>query len=354
MAEIAFTNSTSRETMSVSPIVLRETKTTRLIFQPVWVDVSDHPLRGGFRFQRKGTTDTWEDFEQKSLGEMHKDEEYKLNLKPEEIYKLFSCLSQIEEELKRVGHVTGSHLFQLNSENVEGVFLQIGDIENREWVIGQLKLLEKDKFENLGAAIGRARLESVISKFEANMGNDDENFWQGFFSENPWVLQQVFAYPVIYLNGETYLGGKNSRGRQGQGGTATDFLFKNGSNGSFAVVEIKTPGCELIGSCYRGEEGSGDRNELYRVHGDLTGGVVQLENQIYIAIEYFKHILGEDFPDLNHLNPTGVLIAGNYNNLSEIKRKSFDLFRKSMGKNQVQTFDEVLAKLKLLKSVYEN
>jgi hypothetical protein len=79
-----------------------------------------------------------------------------------------------------------------------------------------------------------------------------------------------------------------------------------------------------------------------------------MENQIHIAIENFRTIIGADFDALNHLDPTGVLIAGNYSTLSGPQKKSFDLFRKSLGKNRVYTFDEVLAKLKLLKSVYEN
>ena len=75
MAEVISTRSTSNETMRVSPIVLRETSTTRLIFEPIWVDVSDNPLRGGFRFQRKGPNNTWENFDSK-----------KLNIKLENIY----------------------------------------------------------------------------------------------------------------------------------------------------------------------------------------------------------------------------------------------------------------------------
>ncbi|HEX7542829.1 MAG TPA: Shedu anti-phage system protein SduA domain-containing protein, partial [Patescibacteria group bacterium] len=174
-----------------------------------------------------------------------------------------------------------------------------------------------------------------------------------FFNDNPWIFQQIFAFPVIYLNGETYLGGKNSKGRQGSGGSATDFLFKNGSNGSFAVVEVKTPGCSLVSGVYRGVKDSGNRNEIYEIHGDLSGGLVQLENQIYVAIEYFKTQIGADYRGLNHLNPTGVLLAGNCAGLTQNQKRSFNLFRKSLGKNQIYTFDEVLAKLKLLKDVYE-
>ncbi len=352
--ETITTKSTSNASMAIEPIVLRENAITRLLFYPSWVSTSGNPLRGGFRFQRKSPKETWEDVEHKPLSSLKKDEGYELNLDGSDIAKLFSSLEEIKTLLFKHGYHFGTRIFTLSEANAGGLFLQIGEIKNRDWVIRQLKKLEKEKFENLGLAIGRARIENAIKQFEENSSNADEGFWEQFFQNHSWILQQVFAFPVMYLNGETYLGGKNSRSRQGTGGSATDFLCMNGSSGSFAVVEVKTPACNLVGTCYRGVEGSGDRNELYRIHGDLTGGVVQMENQIHIAIEHFQTTIGADYDGLNHLNPTGVLIAGSYSAMSEMQRKSFDLFRKSLGKNQVHTFDEVLKKLKLLSAVYES
>lgn len=348
------TRSTSKSTMDVNPIVLRETTTSRLIFVPAWAHESNNPLRGCFRFERKSPLGTWETVEHQALSSLKSDEGYELMLKGDEITLLLNRLDEINSTLARYGHTYGTAVVSVTRETAPGIFLQIGDIQNRDWVIQQLKELEKTNFENLGSAIGRARLESAIAEMETNLNNNVEKFWQDYFEANPWVLQQVFAFPVIYLNGETFLGGKNSRGRQGAGGTATDFLYQNGSNGSFAVIEIKVPDCRLVGSCYRGEEGSGLDNEIYSVHSDLTGGVVQLEHQMFTAVEYFKSQIGDDFDGLTHLNPVGFLIAGRYDALTEAQKKSFDLFRKALGKNQILTFDEVLEKLRLIRSVYEN
>lgn len=353
MSEIISTTSTSQATMDVTPIVLKETTTTRLVFFPTWVNQSGNPLRGGFKFQRKGPNDTWINFDSLPLSSLKKNEEYNLNLDGESMSKLFSGLEEVKALLAEHGHSYGTRTFTLSETNANSILLQIGETENREWIIEQLKKLENQNFENLGSVIGRARLENIIEIFEKNLNNNTEVFWESFFEDNPWILQQMFAFPVMYMNGETYLGGKNSKGRQGQGGSATDFLCMNGSNGSFAVVEIKTPDCKLIGSLYRGK-GDGKNNDLYSIHGDLSGGVIQMENQMYTAIEYFTTTIGKDYPNLNYLNPAGVLIAGNYSNLTSEEKKSFDLFRKSLGKNQVYTFDEILQKLKLLKTVYEN
>lgn len=348
------TRSTSSATMDVSPIVLRETSTSRLIFAPVWVSESDNSLRGVFRFEKKSPLGSWESVEHEKLTSLKSDEGYELSLKGDEMSLLLNRLDEINTTLTKYGHTYGTTVVPLTKESAPGIFLQIGDIANREWVIEQLRSLEGNNFENLGLAIGRARLESAINEMENNLTNNEESFWQKFFEDRPWILQQLFAHPVIYLNGETFLGGKNSKGRQGSGGSSTDFLLKNGSNGSFAVIEIKVPNCDLVSSVYRGKKDTEEKNEIYSIHTDLSGGVIQMENQIHIATEYFKTQIGEDFDGLTHLNPCGILVSGTYSKLSDQQKKSFDLFRKSLGKNQVITFDEVLAKLKLLKTVYEN
>ena len=338
--------------MDITPIVLRETSTSRLIFAPVWVSESENSLRGFFRFERKSRLGNWETIEHQTLTSLKSDEGYELSLKGEEISSLLNRLSEINTTLTRYGHSYGTTVIPLTKESAPGIFLQIGDIANREWIIEQLRSIESNNYENMGLAIGRARLEKAIADMETNLLNHDESYWQAFFEERPWVLQQIFSHPVIYINGETYLGGKNSKGRQGSGGSATDFLFKNGSNGSFTVIEIKKPNCPLVSSIYRGD-GNGEKNDVYSISGDLSGGVVQMENQIHIATEYFKTQIGADFDGLTHLNPCGLLIAGTYSLLSEPQKKSFDLFRKSLGKNQILTFDEIISKLKILKSLYE-
>lgn len=347
------TRSTSSETMDVDPIVLRETTTTRLIFCPSWVSTSDNPLRGGFVFQRKSRSTTWENFESISLANMHMNEEYKLNLGGDEVSMLLNSLDDINKLLIEHGHSYGQRVFELKENNAGGIFVQIGQIENRQWIVDELKKLEANNFENLGTALGRARIELAIEEIESNMSNDSESFWQAFFSRNTWVLQQVFAYPVFYLNGETYLGGKNSSGRNGAGGTATDFLLKHGSTGSFAVIEIKTPMSDLIGTEYRGTD-AGLENQIFSMHKELSGGIVQMENQIRIAVEEFGGPLTRDYPGLNYLNPCGVLIIGKYDGLSDEQKRSFFLFRKSLGKNLVYTYDELLEKIKLLRGVYES
>jgi hypothetical protein len=111
-------------------------------------------------------------------------------------------------------------------------------------------------------------------------------------------------------------------------------LGQDQSTNSFAVIEIKTPESELVGSIYRGDRGSGLRSESYSISSEVSGGLIQLQNQIDVAITSFQNNIGYDFADnkIGHFNPHGVLIVGSMNRLSEAQKRSFLLFRKSVQK----------------------
>ena len=213
-------------------------------------------------------------------------------------------------------------------------------------------LTEKDPDLASRLAIAKLQLdrEAVIDEFEASLTTqpDDEDYWQNFFTRNPWILQSVFSASVFILGGETYLGGKLPLGRQGKGGVATDFLASDASTKSFAVVDIKTPAAELVGPVYRGNAGSGYDNEIYSIHPELSGGIVQVRNQITVAVENFSHTLGAGFADLNRVHPKGVLITGMLDNLSEREGASFNHFRQGLFSLTVITYDEVLQRLRIL------
>lgn len=351
MPEIT-TNSTSRGTMDVNPIILHTTGSTRLLFYPKWVETSDNHLRGGFRFEKKGRNETWEEYGGKLITTLHKDETYELNLNGEDMANLFSNLETIYSVLDQHGHQQGKTTIKLVDSNTESVLLQLGDIDNRDLVVSKLKELEANKFKSIENAVVTAKLQSMIDGIKTNMQNNNESFWQKLFEGSPWVLQHIFHFPFYYMNGETYVGGKNTSGRNGSGGVATDYLMQNGSNNSFAVIEIKTPTEALVGAEYRGSENE-SQNICYSMSSKLTGAIVQTENQIRVAERDFRTMIGEDYPDLNQTDAVGVLLIGNKSLLSIDKQRSFNLFRKSLGKNIVMTYDELLAKLEILKGIYD-
>jgi hypothetical protein len=345
------TQSTSRETMDISPIILHETGSTRLLFFPKWVETSDNHLRGGFRFEKKGRNESWEEFEGNSITTLHRDEAYELNLNGEDMATLFSNLEMIKATLEQSGHQSGQALFQFVEGNAGSVLLQVGDSENQELVIEKLRELESQKFSSIENAVALAKIQNAIQDIEANMDNSDESFWQTFFEDRPWILQQIFHFPFYYLNGETYLGGKNTQGRSGAGGVATDFLLRNGSNDSFAIIEIKAPTKKLIGSEYRGDR-EGAQNLCHSMSPELSGAIVQTANQVRVGERDFRTMLGEDYPELNQTDATGVLLIGDKTSLDLEQLRSFNLFRKSLS-GVVITYDELLEKLKTIKAIHE-
>ncbi len=248
--------------------------------------------------------------------------------------------------------------FNLKSD-AEWVFLQIGDIDNREIVIEQLKKLEQNNFENIENALSISKIDKILDVWENNKENDDESFWQSLFEneEYTWVFQQLFPYPILFLQWETLVGWKNTRWRNGHWWVATDFLFQNLSNWSFALVEIKTPKAQLIKiwTTYRWDKDSWDTNEIYSPEFELTWWIVQLQNQIETGINKFLTQLWEDFSEekLNHIHPHWILLIGTVSTLAWKQKDSFHLFRKTMKDITIVTFDELFEKIKALKQIYE-
>lgn len=357
MPKTLVTTSTSDQTMVVSPIVLRENSTTRLVFHPLIIRHNPHNskanLKGSFVFERKGPNDTWESTTLERLSSFKKGEGYELSLSSEEILKLLSESEQLKAFYAQYGFSYGERSFIVTEENAEGIFVQISNPNNKDLVKDRLKRLEENNFDNLQSLISSTKIDKILEKWEKNKTNSDESFWQDLFESNVWVLQQLFSYPIIILQGETYVGGKNTQGRNGHGGVATDFLGQDLSTNSFAVIEIKTPMTKTVGGRYRGEIGG--VNETYSMDSELSGGVVQLQNQVHTAIQKFKDNLGEDFSKekINHLCPHGVLIIGKSTDLNESEKKSFFLFRKSFKDITIMMYDELFKKIEFLRRIFD-
>jgi hypothetical protein len=93
-------------------------------------------------------------------------------------------------------------------------------------------------------ATGFGKLRTLVATFAANRESDDEQYWQGLLLENPFLLAQAFATPMVIHQGQAYVGGKEIDNRHGQ---VSDFLLRNKQSRSVALVEIKTPVAPLLG-----------------------------------------------------------------------------------------------------------
>jgi len=84
------------------------------------------------------------------------------------------------------------------------------------------------------------------------------------------------------------------------------------------------------------------------MHPHLSGDIVQVRNQITVAIEDFQSVLGKSEHEINRVQPKGLLVIGSTAQLGQRKKDSFNQFRHALHSLTVITFDELLKRLKLL------
>lgn len=344
-------------------VVLSQTKTTRTIFKPA---VHSGGVRGEVIRQKIGKEGEWVTVNEVDFRRLPADCGVSLDLDTaatKALYDQLTNLYQVQAKGVEFGdneYVVGKagEVLIVDDASKQKAIQELLDQGYSEEVWESLAKKDPDLATRLAVAQVHVDRQETIKEFEAAMVTqaDSESFWQGFFEKHPWILEAAFSASVFMLNGETYLGGKQPVGRQGAGGVATDYLFGDESTKSFAVIDIKKPKSGLVGPIYRGDAGTGYDNEVYSMHGELSGGVVQVRNQISVAVEHFHSVLGAGFKDkINRVHPKGVLVAGCLKDLDQRQKDSFNQFRHGLFSLTVITYDELLNRLKKLYDMdYEN
>jgi hypothetical protein len=356
MAELIMTRSVARGFTEVADIELRTTARTRILFR---AGLHAGGVRGFIIRQKRGKDGAWKDANEVNFNSVPADCGISIELDTEATSKLYEGLSQLRtihqrgvdrgEQTYVVG--TQDETIVVNDRNKAQAIQALLEQGHSETFCQALTKSDPDLANRLAAAQLQFKRQQAIAEFATSLTDhaDCEEYWEHFFETEPWMLQSAFSAPVFQLRGETYLGGKRPIGRQGKGGVATDFLFADDSTKSFAVVEIKTPHAKLVGPLYRGEDGTGFDSEVYSMHAELTGAVVQTRNQIAVTIEDFQMLQRGGFYDkLNRVHPKGVLVTGLVAALSQREKDSFNHFRQGLQSLTVITFDELLHRLKLL------
>jgi len=194
--------------------------------------------------------------------------------------------------------------------------------------------------EQLISELELTRLELAIQEFEELMSkNHNENKWQKFFEDDPFLLSFAFGYPVVCVNGQSYVGGRRI---DGKGEKIGDFLCKNSVNNNAALIEIKKPQSPVVKKY---------RDSVYGPHDELSGGVTQVLDQRYHFTRKFPlHQSDNDWHGENEVADYEidcVLIVGTMPTDKD-QRRSFQLYRKNSHGVRIVTFDEVLEMLKNL------
>jgi hypothetical protein len=356
MPELITTRSVTRGILEAQEVELSRTARTRVVFR---AGIHEGGVRGFIIRQKIGADGTWKDANEVNFNSVPADCGVSIELSTEATSRLYGRLTQLKELLRQRGIEHGEQTYVVgtpdetivvNDRNKMAAIRELMDQGYSEDFWSELVKGNPDLATRLADARMQHERRQAIAEFEASLTvhADNEAYWQVFFQNQPWILQSTFAAPVVMLNGETYLGGKGPIGRQGKGGVATDFLFADDSTKSFAVVEIKTPHAHLVGGLYRGRRDTGFDNEVYALDQNLSGAIVQVRNQITVAIEDFQVLARGSAGDLNRIHPKGVLVIGSTASLNQRQKDSFNQLRHGFHNLTIITFDELLTMLKLL------
>lgn len=364
---------TSWYTAGTDPLTLRETSTTRIVFEPQVVHnakTGGPSVKGRVIIQRKPPKETWasQQVPALDLGDMKAGQGFQLQLHSDEVLKLVervralyettaSGMPRVRSQYVRIDSDVAAILKPsekelrdlLNDQPGTGAALLgrllrwVAQIEDVSGIIDRLEALDATTAQHINTAFSVARLQRLLATWREHYNNPDEAFWQGVLSENTFALGQIFSYPVVLVRGKAYLGGKAI---DNQGGTFGDLLLKNKLTMNAILVEIKTPRTDLLGGSYRG---------LWAPSHEMSGAVVQVMNQRRSFAEDFLFLNRDGAADVSMHYPRCLLVAGNTSVelKTEEKRRSFELFRGGLRDVEVVGYDELFGKVDALLGVLQ-
>jgi hypothetical protein len=353
-------NPTSSDSAKCSPVVLRQTGTTRLVFKPELVNNQQDgakPLKGVLVHQRKKSADEWEDIESINLATLKAGEGVKLDLNCDELDRLLGAdgllydlhkLGRIPRWTTVVKAADRPGAVSFTPEMVETAVETLGtahfgrvvrwatESSNTVQLIDQLERLDIKTLQQLNAAVGVSTLKAALDLWRRNQGNADEEFWQRSLQEQAFVLAQAFSFPLMILKGKAYVGGK---GVENSGANLLDYLCRLQLTPNVVLIEIKTPATTLLGREYRGG--------IYNVDTELSGAVMQVTDYKDSLLKEHAHLQRNSSARYEAFNPQCLVVAGNTTEFAgdADRVKSFELFRNGLKDVTVITYDELFRKV---------
>ena len=227
----------------------------------------------------------------------------------------------------------------LSSSDIEDIASKLEAPRNKASDLPPHKLMMRLKTDVQIASFDQL-IEAYKSILSSNR-NEKEEFWQEYFKENQFILQNLLATPLDYYADQVHVGEIDIAGK---GDKIVDFMLRNPVSRLATLVEIKKPSSPLtLKKPYRGKGGS----EVYGPSKELGGGIVQLQSQISSSYTSLKsriqsHVESEmiDLPSID-----GILIIGRLDALNDNQTRSFASFRNFLHGITVITFDEILERL---------
>lgn len=363
--------STSLRSADVDDFPLRETTTTRLVFRAELVENPKDPdagVRGWLVYQRKTSTGLWEDLTEEKLSQLRAGDGIKLLLKSGEVKTLYDYLSGLYQVHRRDGVPMGEVTYVQGTGLLRDIVRMEADVlrnvVNAEQELGTALLgrllrwaLETDQLPavldyltatdsravlHLGAAVNLKALQQALDEWRVNRNSTDEEKWQELFTKHSFVLEQIFSVPTVVVQGKAYVGGKITANTHGN---IVDFLVRQSSTGNAGLIEIKTPGTDLLGPVYR--------TGIYNISRELSGAIMQVLNYRHTLTSEAAHLSQSNGLDFRCFEPKCYIIAGNVENELDDndKKRSFELLRNSLTHVTIVSYDELFDRLERLVTV---
>lgn len=365
--------STSAVTASVTPVILSKSKTdvSRTLFEPNLVDNvhdANKCISGKVIYEKRSKGDVYPT-DKITPRSIKTGEIMEISLDTTAVLTLFQYLSTLYEIHSKDGIPYGNASYKridsgFNSflkiiQNDPSAARMIGEPENFELVktllqlitssdstealSNALKNLHGDSIASLSESVSTERLDRIIDLIEKNLNNNNEEFWQAqVFKKNQWVLAQLFSSPCTIFQDKAYVGGKGINDRKGN---LCDFLYQNQLSKNVALIEIKTPLTKIIQGAYR---------NAYSFTSEMSGAINQVINYKESLMKNYNSLKGDESKPFYAFNPKCVVIIGSLSALDKGQLATFENYRNSLNNIEIITFDEVLLRLKDLRSVFDS
>ena len=317
------------ENSGVEEIILSKTKNTLLVKKQLVINISDLAI---FRKNTSALTKIMNEknrvFTQNNLAERFP----KYFTKTSEKYQsgtLHRLLSQYKSIDKKISSDDKSALINL----FEKLSISERKIFKKKDLIMQMEETEKKM------------IKDVLEEFEKliSFKKISELRWQKFFKENTWIFSQLFAYPAVLFDDQAYVGGKSIHDENGK---YVDFLYANDLTKNSALIEIKKHTTKLLAQKpYRGKN-------VFNMGKELSGAIAQILDQKSTYLREFDHLRSGDA--LQAFNPKCIIVVGRFADLNKHQQECFELLRSSLRDVEIITFDELLAKIKSILSIFKN
>ena len=269
-----------------------------------------------------------------------------------------NSLEILDQETKKkiATLLQGNEGADLIQELLDNEIVTSQDIVNTGYRKNQLKifqkLLEDEKYINVYKKEEEEIISLMISNFETKKNSNinektkNEIAWQHFFNKNPWI----FGYGLDYrfqniLQKEFSASDTDASGKEQ---VNADFLI--GDNYYTTFVELKTPDTELFINTESGK----NRSNSWSLSTKLIYAVSQiLEQKASGQIKLEKEPFNDDGEKIiqKAYDSKCILIVGNLKKeiedsvdstkVKEIKKKTFELFRRDSRNVDILTFDEL-------------